>query len=436
MRTRALEIPDLLIVALGVFLYGLFSQWGERGSLTGPMVFTAFGLVTGAAMLDVVRLSVQGGFMHGLAEITLVLVLFTDAARIDVSRLGAQHDVPLRLLGIGLPLTMVAGTAAAMVLFPDLGIWPAAILGVILSPTDAALGQAVVSNPVILVRVRQALNVESGLNDGLAFPILLIVLSLAAEEEATRGVASWAFFVAGQIVLGPLAGVVIGAVGSACVEWAVRRGDMNRVFVQISVLCLAVLAFGTAEVIGGNGFIAAFVAGMVVGTRSRTLLDAVEDFGETEGQLLNLVVFLIFGAVLLPTALGHLTAAHVLYAALSLTVIRLVPVAISLIGTRLVPVTVLFIGWFGPRGLASILYVLIISEGYPALPGLGDIVTVAYLTVLMSILAHGVSASPLARRYGRRIGAMEGADAEQVTVAPFPTRLRHRERRGDGKSAA
>ncbi len=390
------------------------------------MAFAGLGVVVGGAGFGVVELSVEGAFIHGLAEIALVLVLFVDAARIDVSRLGSEHDVPLRLLGLGLPLTMVAGTGAALLILPGLELWEAVVLGVILSPTDAALGQAVVTNSAIPVRVRQALNVESGLNDGLAFPVLLIVLSLAMETEA-GGVGSWALFVAGQLTLGPLAGLLIGGAGAAAVEWAARRKDMNRAFIQISVLSLAILAFGTAEVIGGNGFIAAFVAGMVVGTRSRTLLDAVEDFGETEGQLLNLVVFLIFGAVLLPTVLGDLTAAHVLYAVLSLTVIRMVPVALSLTGTRLAPVTVLFLGWFGPRGLASILYVLIISEGAAeGLAGLSGIVAVAYLTVALSILSHGMSASPLASWYARHIGSRSDADAEQVAVRAFPTRVRHR----------
>lgn len=420
-----METADLLIFALGVFLYGLFSRWGERGSLTGPMVFAAFGLVTGSAMLGVVEIAVDGAFLHGLAEITLVLVLFTDAARINVSQLNAEHDVPLRLLGIGLPLTMLLGFGAALLLVPGLELWEAAVLAVILSPTDAALGQAVVSNQAVPQRVRQALNVESGLNDGIAFPVLVIVLSLAIEAESGRGVAAWTLFVVAQLTLGPLAGLVVGRLGAGAVEWACRHKDMNHAFVQISVLSLAIIAFGAAEVMGGNGFIAAFVAGMTVGTSSRKLLDAVDDFGETEGQLLNLVVFMIFGAVLLPLALSAIGPAHVLYALLSLTLIRMVPVALSLMGTRLLPSTVLFLGWFGPRGLASILYVLIINENGETLAGTPDIVAVAFLTVAFSIVLHGVSASPLARLYGRRMAERGGAEAEHRRVSGFPTRLKH-----------
>lgn len=420
-----METADLLIFALGVFLYGLFSRWGERGSLTGPMVFAAFGLVTGSAMLNVVEIAVDGAFLHGLAEIALVLVLFTDAARINVSQLSTEHDVPLRLLGVGLPLTMLLGFAAALLLVPGLELWEAAVLAVILSPTDAALGQAVVSNKAVPQRVRQALNVESGLNDGIAFPVLVIVLTLAVEAETGRGIGAWILFVLGQLALGPFVGLLVGRLGAASVEWASQRREMNHAFVQISVLSLAIIAFGAAEVVGGNGFIAAFVAGMTVGTRSRTLLDAVEDFGETEGQLLNLVVFMIFGAVLLPLALDAISLSHVLYAVLSLTLIRMVPVALSLLGMGLSPSTVLFLGWFGPRGLASILYVLIINEKGEGLAGTPDIIAVAFLTVAFSILAHGVSAAPLARSYGRRMAEVGDAEPEHRRVFAFPTRIKH-----------
>lgn len=421
-----MESSDLSIIAAGVFAYALFSRRGESGSITGPMVFTLFGLAVGAAVFDLVDLPATNAVIDGLAEVTLVLALFTDAARIDVSRLSAEHDVPLRLLGIGLPLTMLLGALVAWWMFPGLGFWPAAVLGVILAPTDAALGQAVVTNEAIPVRVRQALNVESGLNDGLAFPVLLIVLSLAMESEAGRSAGGWGLFILGQVGLGPLVGAAIGFAGAWAVEICARRQWMNHVFLQISVLTLALLAYGAAEVVGGNGFIAAFAAGAVVGTRSRRLLDAVEDFGETEGQLLSLVVFLLFGAVLLPTAFAELAWRHVAYAALSLTVIRMVPVALSLVGTRLLPVTVGFLGWFGPRGLASILYLLLILEGGDA-PWMADVLPAVLITVLASVLLHGASASPAARAYGAYLTRLPKGrtQPERRPTFPFPTRIGH-----------
>ena len=415
-------------MALGAFVFALVSRRAEAGVLTAPMAFTGFGFLMGAGALGVVDPPLRGTALQDLAEITLVVALFTDAARIDLRRLGRQHDVPLRLLGIGLPLTVVAGTALALALFPGLDLWSAAVLGVILAPTDAALGQAVVSDPRVPQRVRQALNVESGLNDGMAFPALLIAASLAGAGalgegggEAARGAAGWTAFVAGQLALGPLVGAAVGIAGALAAERAVARGWMNDVFLRISTLALALVSYTGAEIVGGNGFIAAFVCGLVVGTRSRRLLDGVEDFGETEGQLLTLVVFLLLGAVLLPDV-GGLGWRHWLYAVASLTAVRMIPVALSLVGTRLAPSTVLFLGWFGPRGLASIIYLLLVLEA-GAIPGVADVERTVLLTIALSVVLHGATAAPLAGLYGRRMKARDAAP-EHRPVFPFPTRMR------------
>ncbi|MCQ0990480.1 cation:proton antiporter [Jiella marina] len=414
-----MSTADLLILAIGVFLWALVSRKGERGSVTGPMVFSLFGFLVGGGAFDLIDLSIENAVIHRLAEITLVVALFCDAARIDVSKLDSQHDIPVRLLAIGLPLAMILGTLAAFVLLPHLGWGLAAIIGIILAPTDAALGQAVVSNEDVPERIRQALNVESGLNDGLAFPVLLTVLSLISGSEATLGLADWSLFLAGQLILGPLSGVTVGLVGAIAVEKASSRNWMSGRYVQISTLTLALLAYSAAETIGGNGFIAAFVAGLVVGMRSHRLFEAVEDFGETEGQLLTLTVFLLFGAILLPDAVRELEWRHVLYAGLSLTVLRMLPVAISLLGTGLRPATIGFIGWFGPRGLASILYLLLITES-GALAGVADVAPTILVTVALSVLLHGATASPFARVYGTRMGPGTDGRGEHRPVHAFP----------------
>jgi sodium/hydrogen antiporter len=424
-----MNTPALFAVALGIFAFALISRRAEAGMVTAPMVFTAFGYLMGSAVLGIVEPQLRSTGVQAVAEITLVVALFTDAARIDLRRLGREHDVPMRLLGIGLPLTVVAGTGLAMLMFPDLGLWPAALIGVILAPTDAALGQAVVSDTRVPQRVRQGLNVESGLNDGLAFPALLLVASLAGSGGAEdmgvgangTSAAGWAAFITKQLVLGPLVGAAAGLGGTVLIERASARHWMNEIFLRISTLSLAILAFTGAELAGGNGYIAAFVGGLVVGTRSRTVLDGVEDFGETEGQLLTLLVFLLFGAVLLPD-LGSLGWRHVLYAALSLTLVRMVPVALALFGTRLTLSTVLFLGWFGPRGLASIIYLLLVIES-GAVASTEEIQRVVFLTVVLSIAVHGASAAPLAGRYGRRMKALDAAP-EHRRVFPFPTRMR------------
>jgi NhaP-type Na+/H+ or K+/H+ antiporter len=434
-----LEAGDLVVIAAAVFAFALVSRRAEAGIVTAPMAFVLFGILVSPVALNWVQLTFRTEFVNGLAEVTLVLALFTDASRIDLRRLDSQHDLPLRLLSFGLPLTIAAGTGVALLLFPQLSLWEAGLLGVILAPTDAALGQAVVNNRLVPVRIRQALNVESGLNDGLVFPVLLVFLSLASPSTETRAASDWLVFVARQLLFGPLAGVIIGYLGAVAIERAAASRWMNKIFLRISVLAVALLAYGGADLIGGNGFIASFAAGLTVGTRSRVLLNALEDFGETEGQVLSLIVFLLFGLTMVPQVVNELDGTDILYAAVSLTVIRMLPVALSLSGTRLYPATTLFLGWFGPRGLASIIYLLLLFE-----PGdvaaTGDLFTTVVVTVLISILAHGITAAPAARRYGQfmaRLGE-EGKRPEHRPVEPFPVRypLREEQPKNDSRRGA
>jgi NhaP-type Na+/H+ or K+/H+ antiporter len=273
-------------------------------------------------------------------------------------------------------------------------------------------------------RIRQTLNVESGLNDGIMVPVVMILLSLAAEADAGDG-SYWFLFSAKQVLLGPLAGVVVGLVGGKLVERSTRAGWMSAPFQRLSVLGLALLAYSSAGLVGGNGFIAAFIAGMIVGNFSRSICGCLYEFGEAEGQLLTYFVFSIFGAVMVPRALEGMTGRGWLYAVLSLTVIRMVPVALSLVGRRLRPDTVTFLGWFGPRGLASILFALLILEEF-ALPGGSTITSVVVATVLLSVFAHGLTAAPAAALYARRMETVkdEPEMAEHLPVREMP--LRHK----------
>lgn len=416
---------DLLILAGAVLAFALLSKRCEAGILTPPMAFTALGLLVSSAGLGLVELSATSELIHSLAEITLILTLFTDASRINITELSAEHAIPIRLLLIGLPLAIIVGTGAAWLLFPALGLWGAAILGVILAPTDAALGQAVVANDKVPQRIRQSINVESGLNDGLAFPALLIVAALA-QADIDKSTASWVMFVVLQIALGPVVGVIVGWFGSWASERALERGWMDEVYLRIGTLAVPLVAYGAAEVTGGNGFIAAFACGLVVAARSESVRRTAGAFGETEGQLLSLVVFTLFGAILLPDVFSDVGWRHAFYAVLSLTVLRMVPVALSLIGVAIRPVTVLFIGWFGPRGLASIIYLLLILEEYDV-GDMTDVKATAILTVALSVVLHGISAGPLARAYGA--SAREEAH-ESRPIHGFALRIRsHGQRR-------
>ena len=327
-------------------------------------------------------------------------------------------------MGIGLPLTVATGAVAAWLILPGLGLWESVLLGAVLAPTDAALGQAVVSNRLVPINVRQSLNVESGLNDGMALPLVLVAIALAGAAGQSGDLGRWVSFAVLQVTLGPLVGAIVGYVGGRSIECAVRAGWMNDPFQRLSVLGLAGVAFAGSELVGGNGFIGAFVSGLALGNTARSACTCAYEFGEAEGQLLGLVVFLIVGGVLVPAALPHWDYSVWLYALSSLSVVRMVPVALSLARSGLRPATVAFLGWFGPRGLASILYArIVVGEGLPISALLESTVT---LTVLLSTLLHGVTAYPLARRYGERLAARrEQAGEEHRPVAELPVRIRH-----------
>jgi sodium/hydrogen antiporter len=347
-------------------------------------------------------------------------VLFTDAASTNLSALRQNEALPLRLLGIGMPLTIVLGTAVAALVLTDLTFWEAAIVGVVLAPTDAALGQAVVSNPRLPLRMRQALGVEAGLNDGLSVPFLALFLSLAEAEEEHLSAYIWIRFALEQVGFGILVGIGVGLVGGWLVRGASQRGWMTDSFQRLALLALAIIAWALADQIGGNGFIAAFVGGLLIGPSVKRLGERVIRFTEAEGQLLSLSVFFIFGVLVLG-AIQPLSWEVALYALLSLTLIRMLPVALSLYGTHLRGVSVLFAGWFGPRGLASIVLGLIVVEEAPLLPGREEIEAVVALTVLLSVLLHGVTAVPLSAVYARRVRGMEADAQEKQGTVEAPT---------------
>jgi NhaP-type Na+/H+ or K+/H+ antiporter len=417
-----MDFADIALVAAFVLAYALVSRRLETTPITGPMVFVGFGLLIGSGGLGIVDTGMNEGAVRTLAEATLVLLLFTDAIRIDLGRLRRQTELPSRLLGIGLPLTVLAGAAAAVLVFPDLSIWEAALLAAILSPTDAALGQAVVSNPRVPIRVRQALNVESGLNDGIMLPVITLLLAVAAADMDLGAPGYWTEFAAEQIGYGILAGAAGGYVGGRLIREFAGRNWMDGAFRQLATLAVGVGSFASAEAIGGNGFVAAFVAGLAFGAAARDYCAGVYDFAEDQGQLLALLTFLFFGAALAGPALDDLSWRIAVYGLLSLTVVRMLPVAISLIGARLKVPTVAYLGWFGPRGLASILFGLFILEEADLVVA-DDLFTVVIWTVLGSIALHGMSALWLSERYGVWF-AVHGRDSmqEAIPVEEMPTR--------------
>ncbi len=408
----------LALVAAAVLGWSLVARRLATTVVSAALAFTALGVVAGPDGLGWLHLG--GGGLHTTTIGALTLVLFSDAARIDVPALRRESGVPGRLLGIGLPLTILAGTGVALGLFDRVGVWAAALLATTLAPTDAALSQPTVTDPRLPSRVRQGLNVESGLNDGLCVPLVAIFLVLAEAEEGLTG-ASALRLVADAIGYGVLAGGVVGAAGAGLLGAARGRGWVEGWSGPIAVLALPALAYGLADTAGGSGFIAAFAAGVAFGRLRGRGPDSAEDLEVTEavGSVLTWVTFLVFGAVALGPALDQLTARAVLYAVLSLTVIRLVPVALAFVGSGARTPTVAFLGWFGPRGLASIVFTLdLIDES--GLATTDELVLAVVATVGLSVFLHGLTGAPgtaaYARWFAARPRAGELMESRPVTV--------------------
>ncbi len=408
----------LLAFTFVTFLYALVSRRLDGTVVTPQMVFVSAGLLLSPAIIGVIEPGAGQSTMLLVAEIALVLTLFSDAASIDIRALRRGGMLPLRLLVVGLPLTILAGGLIAIGLFPGISLAEAALLGAVLAPTDAALGKAIVTNPRVPLGIRQALNVESGLNDGGAIPFFYFFLALAAAESTGVPEQSLAMSALVLIGIGLVVGLAVGFVGAWLVNAAERREWMTGTFRWIAFMALALIAWVGAEHLGGSGFIAAFVGGLAVAAWGREIGRSALEFAEVEGEILNLAVFFILGLFAIVLLAGF-SWTVLLYAVLSLTFIRMVPVALSLIGTRLGQPTILFLGWFGPRGLASIVLLLIIFVDASTLPGMATVQAVIVTTILLSVFAHGISAPPIIARYARTIES-SGRSGDASPVPPRP----------------
>ena len=395
-----LMILGIAVVILG---YGYFSRLLSRWNISGPMVFTAVGVLLSPLVWGGKPIQPNAEAVQIVAEIALIVVLFSDAAAINLAHLKSHWRLPSRLLFVAMPISIVLTYFTARLFFPEEhSALYLLLLALILAPTDAALGKAVVSDKRIPETVRNTVNVESGLNDGIVFPVLLMVLALitGSSGHAEGGTGPMAY-IARQIVVGALAGGVVGWVGARLGRFSISRGWMEHQYYNLVPLALAIFAFYLAEHFGGNGYIAAFFGGLLLGNSDETLRQHVEEFAESEGELLVMVSFLIFGLVFVPLSLPYWDLRAFLFALLSLTVLRMLPVVIGFGRMKLDLPTRLFMGWFGPRGIASILYILVAVHQLGGFQGHERIFSVAALTILLSILLHGLSAQPLAVLYAR-----------------------------------
>ena len=424
-----MTVADLAIVAALIFGWGTLSARLERFDVTAPIIFVLAGLLLAHGPLAVLGVAPSNELIKELAEFTLALVLFSDASRVGLHELRVDAGLYVRLLGVALPLTIGLGTVLALAL-PGTNIWLALLVGAALAPTDAALGAGMMANPAVPARIRRLINVESGLNDGIATPFVSVALAGAATggQIAGHGPAK----AVAELAVGVIVGVAAGGAGGLLVNAARRRGWVAEGFAGPAVLALAVCAYASAVAVHGNGFIAAFVGGLAFGTTGGRRGEPLVPFVEETGALVSLLVWLAFGAVALVPAMKMLTWPIVLYAILSLTVVRMVPVAVALAGTRLGWATVSLVAWFGPRGLASVVFALLALEELGS-PTAGHAVAVITITVLLSVVLHGVTAEPLAARYARLL-ARRTAGRAGAQMPDMPDRRlirRNSPRKGD-----
>ena len=401
----------ILALALVVFVWAILSEPLSALDLSAPLVFLVAGFLLGNSSSGIVTVNIESSTVHALAEITLALLLFADASTVRIA--AARRDVGLisRLLGIGLPLSLVAGSALALLVYPSIPFALAVLIGASLAPTDAALSASVIGDERLPARVRRLLNVESGLNDGIATPVVTVAIAASATALGIVGHdESGGLGAVGEIAIGLGVGVGAGLVGGLLIRIAYQRGWTQAGSRRFAALALALIAFLVAEEAGGNAFVAAFIGGLVFGATAKEHASEATELTELVGSLLSLALWFVFGAGLVLPVFQHLDGRTVLYAVTSLTLVRMVPVAISLLGAGLDRPTVAFMGWFGPRGLASVVFALLaVEELGDDDPQVRSVLNAIAATIMLSIVAHGITARPLARRYLAATSPVPGA---------------------------
>jgi len=402
------EYQIIAVIAGIAFLYSLVASRLERTPVSGALVYIVCGLICGPSLLGIFVPNIGAESIKTLAELTLAVVLFSDSANANLAVLRRVERLPIRLLLVGLPLTIALGFGVAYLMFDGMSLIALALLATMLAPTDAALGKAVVTNENVPSSVRQGLNVESGLNDGICVPVILIFLELISPTSASGGTLEMVVeFPLKAIGIGAIVGTVVATIGGPALRICAERRWVSGSWIQVPVVAAALLCFGTAQWLGGSGFIAAFVGGLIFGGLTHEHKEEVLNGAEGTGDTLSLITWFSFGAVAVGPQIVSASWQPIAYALLSLTVIRIVPVWLCVAGMKLKPDTKLFLGWFGPRGLASIVFVVMVAA--TKIPETETLLATVTWTIILSVVLHGVSANPLAMAYGKRVAARDGS---------------------------
>lgn len=400
---------NLAVIAVFAFFYSAIAGRIERTFVSGPMVFMGFGLALGPLGLGILDIEVGNADLRVLADLTLALVLFIDAANVDMAVLKRNIQIPRKMLALGLPLVILLGFGVAVVIFDNLSLFEMAILATMLAATDAALGKAVVTNEAVPDRVREALNAESGLNDGICVPILFVFIALAVGSNTEgSGVELALKLVAQEIGIGLVVGLGLTALGAWVLKQCWKRGWVTDIWGQIPVVALSMGCFATAQSLHGSGYIAAFVGGLLFGVLTRKDTHALVHAAEGIAETLALFTWVVFGAAVVGQSFAYFSWQIVLYSVLSLTLVRVLPIYLALTGTGEPRDCKLFLGWFGPRGLASIVFAIIVLN--ENLPGGNTLAMTVVCTVFLSVLAHGLSAKPMSKALAARHERGDGSN--------------------------
>jgi NhaP-type Na+/H+ or K+/H+ antiporter len=411
----------LVLVGL-IALYALGAAKLEYLLITGPITFVVLGFIVGPDGANLVEMTTGSEIIRIVTSVTLALLLFSDASSVNLRALRRDASVIVRLLFIGLPLAVIIGGLSAWALLPALGLGTCALLASILAPTDLSLGLAMFRNPKVPNRVRRQINVESGLNDGVATPVVMLFIGVAIAEsgEGGRPIVT----AIEELAIGIAIGVAVGIAGALLMRYSKGKGWSSGASRQFAALAFALLAYGGALALHGNGFIAAFVGGMTFGAMNHHLATEAVEYTEKTGVLLTFAVWFVFGAVIAPILISDgLQWQPIVYALLSLTFVRMLSVALSLWGKKMHRSTILFIGWFGPRGLASVVFLILALQSLSE-AGIDTslLAATAGWTILLSVVLHGLSAGPVAAWYGGKIGGFAPGSPELEVTSAARTR--------------
>lgn len=393
MTTDAAFVLTLLVLAYAV-VSGLVTRWYVAPAL----IFIAFGVLLGPFGLGVIEIGSDTAVFTIVAQLALTVILFNQAAELDLGTVLRRGHDSFRLILIGIPLTIGLGTVTALLVLPVMPVWEAVCLAAIVAPLEVTLIEALLQDRRIPERVRHALAMESGCYDGFALAALFAALALASDRSQSE---SWGWFLFRAEVLSLGAGAVVGIIGGLLIARSFQRGWIDDTWAQLATVAVALLCFQVGEMFHGSGFVAAFAGGIAYAVvAQRTGADVPRQVADAAGHLLELLVFAMFGAAAVIVGWRDADWRVVLFAVLAVFVVRMVAVWLALVRTDVPTRSRLFIGWFGPRGIGTlVLGLLVVHEG--AIEQVDLITQTVVVAVTLSLVVHSVTA-PLGIRLVQR----------------------------------